>query len=434
MNITTPAKGMTDRSSDYIYARNDMITKITNIFEIYGGNPIDTPILERIDMIKNIYGEDFTKEVYNVGEKYILRYDLTVPCARYMENNNISNYKRYQIGKVYRKDQPQVTKGRYREFYQADFDIIGTDNDQLMQELEILNLLKDILRTLLNSEDKFKIKINDKRLLVSALTFIGIPDNKMRTICSSIDKINKLTREGLIEELNSKIDGKLVIQIIDFLGNISKDTKNILNYGVDRKIYDNILSLCDNNIYYDPTLARGLDYYTGLIYEATIDNYESSVAAGGRYNDMIGRIKNNSEDKIPAIGLSIGIDRLLLSIEKDNRKKIPLLFVASAGKDLGLERMKICLELRRYGYYTETLYSLDPTFRKQFNSVFEGIPIMIIIGENEIKNNTVGIKFIDIKKQITIDRKDMVNTVAYIDKFIHENGNINENLINKLVP
>lgn len=411
--------------------RKDTINKITNIFENYGGEQIDTPVIERLQIVKNIYGGEFDKLVYELddqGDKLFLRYDLTIPGVRFVANNGLKLFKRYQVGKVYRRDHPQISKGRYREFYQADFDIIGEDYGQMAQEIEMISLLNNVLQKTIGNH--FIIKINHRQILFNMVLANGFKKEDCHTICSTIDKMDKLTKVELIKELvNDKgFPEENCNNLLQMLSNCN-NSKIIIeklnhlkqNNIIDTKLYDSLTILFNSignlNIEFDISLARGLDYYTGIVYEACCTNeylISSSIAAGGRYDTLIGKMSNKGE--IPAIGLSIGIERLIIIIEKLELYKdtvpTPTVFVASVGPDLTIPRIQLCLQLRNAGIYTETIYLANPKMRTQFKHVFENkIPYMLVIGENEIKNNTIRVKIIETKEQYDIDSNNIVDHI-----------------------
>lgn len=431
-------KGTRDFNTSDVLIREMIINKIKKHFEKYGGVPIDTPVIEYMKTVENLYGDEFNKLVYTLddhnGEKLLLRYDLTVPCARYVANNGLTSFKRYQIGKVYRRDNPQICKGRYREFYQCDFDIIGTDYNQMLQELEIINLLDDIISDLLACN--YTIHINNKNLLQQILTKCGVIFNDINIVCSSLDKLDKLTKNELFNDLaNKNIEDHVIKNIINIVDDV-KLCSTMNNIELLEKIYtDGFISQeifdCMKNFFkeldlfrikFDPLLARGMDYYTGLIYEVTFNDKNimpSSIAAGGRYDNVLEKFSNKGH--IPAIGLSIGVERIVTILESKSiivNKNIPDVYVASVGKldnshnshnSISMERIKLCIELRKQNLIVESSYLENPKMRPQLNYVLENnIPYMIVIGENEIKNNIVKIKDIKNKKQYDVERNNIV--------------------------
>lgn len=445
-----PAKGTRDLFPENVYMRNEIYNKIIPIYEKYGGMPIQTPVLERMDIVHGLYGEEFDKSVFtlddgvddngdNKSEKLLLRYDLTVPFARFLADNGIIVYRRYQIGPVYRKDNVNVNRGRFREFYQADFDIIGSDNGQMTQEVEILNLLVECLESII-SRDTFTIQLNSRVILSDFLSTISIPDNLISSICSTLDKLDKLSdlewENCIIGELNQKeVPIESISEIILFIrtfkecNDTNKDKLSELlkrNY-IKQDTYEKMIILFNyldatgisNYIKFMPTLSRGLDYYTGVIYEVTYNDkniFESSIAAGGRYNNLVGKLSNIKN--ISAIGVSLGIDRLITILEKQKNKinlPIPKVYVASVGDNMLGERLKLLCELRKNGIYADMSQSINPKMKNQLNQVFDmKIPYMLVIGENEINKNTVMFKNINTKEQKELDRNDAIKLLINI--------------------
>jgi histidyl-tRNA synthetase len=442
---TKNPKGTIDFGPKYCVLRDDIISIIKEFFIKYGGKQIDTPVIECLDTVKNLYGDEFNKLVYKLddqgGEKLILRYDLTVPFARYIANNGLTTYKRFQIGKVYRMDDPQIFKGRYREFTQCDFDIVGYAAP-MIQEAEIIALLSDILSTIINKND-FTILVNSRNLLYYLLQKCGIKKNEYCAVCSTLDKIPKLSRDNLVpiikKELHDKnINHKSIIKIIEFiefiiLKNITCDpfaTINLLHNAdyIDDKIKNNmntlfnyLLKICViDKVKFEPLLARGLDYYTGLIFEAVYFDktiMPSSIAAGGRYDNMLEKLSNKGH--LPAIGMSIGIERIMVIVEK-TRKKVdtitPKVYIATIGNNMIEERLKLCIELRRLDIICEMSPKNNPKMRQQFDYVFDNqIPYMIIIGNTEIQNNTIKLKDIDKNEENEMLRIDAIEFL--VNKF-----------------
>jgi len=446
-----PAKGTRDLFPEDIYLRNGIYGKLIPIYEKYGGVPIQTPILERMDIVHGLYGEEFDKSVFTLdghdlsqengegSEKLLLRYDLTVPFARLLADNGLIVYRRYQIGPVYRKDNVNINRGRFREFVQADFDIIGNDNGQMIQETEILNLLVECLESLI-STDTFTILINSRMVISDFLSVIGIDDTLTLPVCSTLDKLDKLSDSEWIdcttaELIQKSVPSDKISGIISFIkmfkgssgSNRDKLTNLLkLNY-IKQSTYDSISCLLDyidmtgisRYIVFTPTLSRGLDYYTGLIYEVVYNDKNiigSSIAAGGRYNNLVGKLSHQKD--ISAIGVSIGIDRIVNILE--NRKTMselpkPLVYVASVGSNMLTERLKLLIELRKNGIYADMSHSTNPKMKNQLNQVFDAkIPYMILIGESEIQKGTVALKNIYTKEQTELDRHEAIKLLKSI--------------------
>lgn len=399
--VVSGIKGMPDYGPDMCYLKRKTIDEIIKIFHVYGGKEIDTPVLERQQTIKNIYGEEFNKLVFKVDNK-ILRYDLTVPMARYMGTKGLSAYKRYQIGKVYRKDNPEISKGRLCEFTQIDFDIINENTHNMTQEIEILNLLCDVLDKFI--PNKYYIRLNFREFLYNIMEKLNITD--INTVCSSIDKLDKVPKIDIMNDLKTKFPENIIDELFDYLGKSLEELRDdniITNYEQIKSFLDTLSNL---PIKFDLSLARGLDYYTGIIYEVSYIDGGSSIAAGGRYDNLIGNLSNYPTG---AIGFSIGLDRLMLYLENDYVEQSPLVYVGSVGDNMDFHRMKIVLELRKNNIYAETFYKSNLKMRQQLNEVFnKKIQYMVIVGENEVKNNIVKFKDINAKKQIDVTIEDLI--------------------------
>lgn len=443
-HLLQPVKGCKDFDNNDVYIREYIIYIIKKHFEKYGAVPLDTPIFEYKKLVEHLYGEEFNKLVYELddhgGEKLILRYDLTVPSARYVASNALKKFKRYFIGKVYRRDNPQ--KGRLREFWQADFDIYGEDYKQNLQDSEIISLIEEIMTELL--KDNYVIKINHREILFALLKKVGIPSDKFKIVCSSLDKLDKLSIAEIKNELVilKDISEDIVDNLLNIIESITKyqKTNNLINtltyiekyIGENKNIFESIYTINSimsnlnklNKIKFDINLVRGLDYYTGLIFEVVHTNpsvSNLSLAGGGRYDTLIGTMSNIGD--IPAIGVSFGIERLVTVINPSliiNKNVCADVYVASVKDNMAQHRMLLCLELRRAGLKTETSYNKNPKMRKQLDYTLEkNIPFMCVIGPDEITNNSVNIKHIKDNKQITIKRQYVSSYILdELDKLI----------------
>jgi histidyl-tRNA synthetase len=367
------------------------------------------------------------------GELLSLRYDLTVPFARYVAQNKIQTIKRYQIGKVYRRDNPVMTKGRYREFYQCDFDIAGTADD-MIPDSECLRITYEILESVGLKE--FIIKVNHRKVIEGMFSICGVPDSLFKSICSSIDKLDKASWEEVKKEMVS--DKGLKVDVADRIGDFVK-----LNGSVD--LIDRILSeggeltrnakskqgledlklLFEHSsilgiepfLSFDLSLARGLDYYTGVIYEAVLTKGDveiGSIAAGGRYDGLVGMFAESARFQVPCVGVSIGIERIFAFLEQQHQIEPKSLyptkcFVVSVGKNLVSERLRLITSLWDNGINAEQSYKRNPRPLDQFQFCEDkGIPIAIIIGEDEIKKNIVKLKIVASREEITVSRDDLI--------------------------
>ncbi|KAJ9078965.1 Cytoplasmic and mitochondrial histidine tRNA synthetase [Entomophthora muscae] len=449
--------------------REKMFETITKVFKKHGGVTIDTPVFELKDILAGKYGED-SKLIYDLedqgGEKCSLRYDLTVPFARYLAMNGTSTQqmKRYQIAKVYRRDQPAMTKGRMREFYQCDFDIAGS-YDNMIPDAEAITVMIEALTAL--SVGDFKIKINHRRILDGMFAICGVPEDKIRPISSAVDKSDKLSWEEVRKEMVEEkgLDGAVADKIGEYiklkggqelcsslLENAELSNNSSAKEGIESmKLlfeYLEIFGVLDK-ISFDLSLARGLDYYTGVIYEAVLELPEEiappsksskgskeqdeeqtrigSIAAGGRYDNLVGMFasgssKKESNVKIPCVGISIGVERVFSILLKqakmeEIKSNAVQVYVMSVRDGLLKERMAICKELWSHGIAAEFMYKAKPKLQNQFNACDrDHIPLAVIIGEQELLDNKVKIKNMGDKSSeqaggLLYDRDQMVSTL-----------------------
>jgi len=440
------AKGTRDFLPEQMAVRENVLKKIVKVFKIHGAVTIDTPVFELKDVLTGKYGED-SKLIYDLkdqgGEILALRYDLTVPFARYVAMNKVEKIKRYQIAKVYRRDNPSISRGRYREFYQCDFDIAGA-YDPMVADAECVKIVKDILCSM--EVGKFSIKVNHRKILDGIFEVCGVAPDMFRTICSSVDKLDKSpweeVKKEMVEEKNLESDkadkiGEYVkrsggVDLIDELlasdlGQKSKSAKAGLE---DMKLFLNYTELfaCSDVVSFDLSLARGLDYYTGIIYESilTDDNKDEkgeeirvgSVAGGGRYDELVGMFDAKKRN-VPCVGVSIGIERLFSIMEANIAKNKTVIrtvetevYVASAQKNLMEERMKLCAELWDAGIKTEQPYKKNPKFLNQMQYCEENhIPFAIVIGQSELEQGIVKLRTISSKEEAEIPRDKLIAEV-----------------------
>uniref|UniRef100_A0A8D9EEK4 histidine--tRNA ligase n=3 Tax=Cacopsylla melanoneura TaxID=428564 RepID=A0A8D9EEK4_9HEMI len=434
LTLKTP-KGTRDYGPEPMVLRKNVLEQIISIFKRHGAQTIDTPVFELREVLNGKYGED-SKLIYDLadqgGELLSLRYDLTVPFARYLAMNKISNIKRYQVAKVYRRDNPVMSKGRYREFYQCDFDIAGK-YDPMIPEAECVRVVSEILSSLPIGD--YVIKLNHRSLLDGLFESCGVPAKQFRTTCSSVDKLDKwkwqdvryeMTQEkGLSEDIADKI-GMYVQQhghkdlVEKFMqDDLLKVSKPAMEGLAAIKL---LLSYCDiyeltDKVIFDLSLARGLDYYTGIIYEAVLigdrrkGESVGSVAGGGRYDNLVGMFDPRQRN-VPCVGISIGVERIFSLIESKlaaERTKLRTteveVYVASAQKGLLEERMRLCSYLWKNGINAEHSYKKNPKLLAQLQYCEEnGIPWVAIVGESEIAKNIVRLREVSTRKEEEVDR------------------------------
>lgn len=330
------AKGTRDYLPEQMMIRQQAFGIIRRVFQSHGAVEIDTPVFELKDTLTGKYGED-SKLIYDLadqgGELLALRYDLTVPFARFLALNAVGNIKRFHIGKVYRRDQPQLSKGRYREFYQCDFDIAG-NYGRMVPDSECVCVVCEILDSLPIGD--FGIKLNHRCLLDAILDICGVPADKFRTICSAVDKLDKepwgeVKREmvedkGLDPDVADKI-GTFVLdkgEPWDMYNQLMEskrfgDHKGALEAMEDLRILFEYLEAMDKLkfVTFELSLARGLDYYTGVIYEAVCmsgNTQVGSIGGGGRYDNLVSMFQEAGK-VTPCVGVSVGIERVFTLME-----------------------------------------------------------------------------------------------------------------------
>jgi len=443
------AKGTQDFDTPTQTQRQKLIDICVEQFKLVGAKPIDTPTFEREDVLMEKYGEESTKEIFRLSnnnennennsennndtETLALRYDLTVPFSRYVKMNNIKKLKKYQVGKVYRKDQPNMKSGRFREFLQADFDHLNSECDSELADAETLVLLNNILLKLTSKiiNGEYVIRLNNKQLLFNMLEFCGVQPDLYKTVCSSIDKLDKREWKDIEPELLSK---GLTQDCIDRMNNILTKYKNIdwdtLKYlpfksDVFDKLYHYLLIFGGiNTIKLDLSLARGIDYYTGIIFEVNLINTNiGSVAGGGRYDELC---------NIPCVGFSIGIDRILSILPTTTcREYNPTVWIIQVNKKSSNEtgnnelfeyRLKILKELRDNGISCNTELKTEVSMGAQIKYVLKNeIPFIIFVGQNEMEQRLVSLKDMDNKTQY--DNIPMIEAMWRIN---NNNTNMNK--------
>jgi histidyl-tRNA synthetase len=429
-------KGARDFLPFQMAIRDKAFKIISDVFKKHGAVEIDTPVFELKETLMGKYGED-SKLIYDLndqgGELLSLRYDLTVPFARFVAVHNIPSIKRYHIGKVYRRDNPQMSRGRYREFYQCDFDIAGPNYGKMIPEADVIKVVVEILTQL--PVGGFNIKLNHRLLLDSIVTISGISDDKYRAVCSSVDKLDKeewetvkkeLIEKGITDEQCEKLwsfvqlkdKPKVLLEKLKANAELMSNEKGKTALDEMGILFDYLeITETDKYCTFDLSLARGLDYYTGLIYETVLTDTDKvgSISGGGRYDNLVGMF---SGKQIPAVGVSIGIERIFNILEEkykdspDIRSVETEVFVAVIGKNLTKERFRVINELWNNGIKAEMLYNENPRMDKQMDyAVNNKIPFMIFIGENELKENKLKIKCMANSSEMIIERSKLVEEI-----------------------
>jgi len=403
-------KGTRDWSQQDCAQRNWIISIIKEHYEKTGAKELDTPVMELTNILQNQYGDDqkliFDLKQYGDHEHSSLRYDLTVPLARYMIGNGLQRIRRFQIGKVYRRDQPCASRGRFREFTQADLDIVGygVDGDSMIPEAQILLVGVSIMKQI---GVPFKILYNFRHNLVYLLEKCGVKD--VNTVCSSLDKLDKMSVDEVIKELveTKGISETVVTSLMESLRQMSPRCIE------EREKLQRICgSLMINDVMeWSPSLARGMDYYSGLIFEFKIlgTHEVGTVIAGGRYDNLSPRLKADSV--LDGVGISVGVDRLYqylvtsgynFPISKDPLR-VSLI-------PLGIEPSQVMHVYRRLieSGLKVNMYYRSRSIRHAMSEASEsGSMHAIIVGKEELEQDTVTLKNLSTRTQTTVAVDDL---------------------------
>ena len=423
---STP-KGMRDFSPSVMFRRNYIFSVVRYAFEKYGFSPIETPAMENSETLTGKYGDEGDRLIFKVlnsgdflskanidenstsklvtkqiSEK-ALRYDLTVPFARYVvqNRNDITfPFKRYQIQNVWRADRPQ--KGRYREFYQCDADVIGTES--LLSEIELIQLYDEVFDTL--KIPNIEICINNRKVL-NGMVEVMNSEELFNDIVIALDKLDKIGIEKVKEEMKLKgvsQEALLVMEQFLSLNKISELKSLLTNSEIGRKgveelqfISDNVnkLGLKNSTLKFDITLARGIDYYTGCILEVVQKDVKiGSIGGGGRYANLTSVF---GLDNVSGVGISFGLDRIYIVMEElnvfpENIDQNTRVMLANFGKEESVYCLNLLKQLRENGISSE-LYPSNSKMKKQMSYADKkSVEFVIMIGENEMESNTITIK------------------------------------------
>jgi histidine--tRNA ligase len=410
--------------------------KIEESYKRFGFLPLDTPILELSEVLLAKAGGETEKQIYRFtrGDDLAMRFDLTVPLAKYVSKNYGElqfPFRRYQIGKVYRGERPQ--KGRFREFYQADIDIIGDGELSIMNDAEIPSIIYTTFKSL--GFDDFTIRINNRKILNGLFEYLNIVELSTE-IMRIIDKLEKIGKENVkLELLKLNIEEENVVKILEFIsisGNNEEKIEELEKLNIKNEVFEKglfelkevvkyirLFGVPEENFSIDLTIARGLDYYTGTVYETFLDNYREigSVCSGGRYDNLA---ENYTDKSLPGVGIAIGVTRLFdqlndLKLIKTEKESISDVLVISTSDDVS-ECLPIANTFRKEGINTE-VYMNDKKMKAKFKYADKlKIPYVAIIGEDEVKENKVSLKNLVTGKQDTINIQEAVEILKEYKK------------------
>ena len=449
MSNTKPSipKGMRDFTSEVMFRRNYIFETVKSAFECYGYAPIETPAMENVKALTGKYGDEGDRLIFKVlnSGNYLskvnldentdsksltkqivekaLRFDLTVPFARFVvqNRNDITfPFKRYQMQNVWRADRPQ--KGRYREFYQCDADVIGTES--LLCEVELVQLYDDVF-TKLNIPN-VGICINNRKVLSGMVELMGATD-LFDQIVIALDKLDKIGINKVKEEMESKGVKKEALSILDVFLNTKNvgDLFSLLENSLTGKkgleelqfVIDNVteLGLQSANLVFDITLARGLNYYTGCILEVKANDVQiGSIGGGGRYDDLT---SNFGLKDVSGVGVSFGIDRIYLVMEElalfpDNIDVSTKVMFANFGDDEAAFCLPLLKQLRSAGISSE-LYPTSTKMKKQMTYANnKGVQFVIMVGEDEMESGILSIKNMESGEQNNLNISDLIKKLS----------------------
>ncbi len=397
-------KGMRDFPPEEMIVREAVVSRITEIYRKYGFRPMDTPAMEYLDTLRAKAGEEIDQQIFRLSdEKLALRFDLTVPLARVAANSDFPRpFKRYYVGPVWRKEEPQ--KGRFREFYQADIDTIGVKS--MRADAELLAVSKEICVGF--GFEKPKIMLNNRKILEGLAKKVGFVKKKDEVL-RLLDKIDKIGRDeaekGLLDVLGMRAE-ELLEYTADDRTNEEKleSVRKISEDGV--KELEEILSLCDFPVEVDLSMVRGLGYYTGPVFEIKLSDEIGTVMAGGRYDELLAIYGRGDY----ATGISVGIERLITLVmekQKGGKKTYSNVFVACATQEFYKDALNLASFFRSRGISAETDLN-ERNLRKQFdyaNSL--SVPYTVIVGKRELASGRFTLRDMETGKEESLSREEI---------------------------
>jgi histidyl-tRNA synthetase len=450
---TQPARGMRDFLPDEVRKREFVIRVIKEVYEKYGFEPLETPAVENIETLTGKYGEEGNQLIFKILKRGVhestgeadlaLRYDLTVPLARVVaeyRDKLPKFFKRYQIQPVWRADRP--ARGRFREFFQCDVDVLGSRSVSV--ESEICAAANDVLVRL--GFNDFCIRVNHRKVLTGILAVSGVPLDKHEAALVALDKLDKIGREGVQKEFESRaiaetsgerllnffaelneldhaaeivagedqerkqrsFNQAVIGRLVEFVGSNElgaqgvAELQSILDYGEASGI--------SSRLKIDPSLARGLSYYTGAIMEINVKDLPGSLGGGGRYDNLVGMF---SGQDVPACGFSLGLERILVVMSERGMFPAELgtspadIMVAIWNEDSVADSIRLARELRTIGLRVD-LYPEADKLGKQFKyASSRGIPFVALLGDDEREKGEVAIKDMSTGEQRTYKRAEL---------------------------
>ncbi|KKR54671.1 MAG: Histidine-tRNA ligase [Parcubacteria group bacterium GW2011_GWA2_40_23] len=423
------AKGVRDFGPAEKIARDKLIQTLRSVFELYGYNPIETPVMERYELFASKYGigqeSDAMRETFKLKDQglrdLVLRTEFTVPFARFVGMNPQLKmpFKRYQIGKVFR-DGP-IKLGRYREFYQCDVDVVGVSNPAV--DAELVKLINTVFSKL-NLE--VVIKTNNRNVLNAILSKCGVPEESQISAIISIDKFDKIGDVGVKAELlDKKINAETADEILKTLAltgsNIEKiqSLKDLLGEIDGLKDLEKTINLVGaDNLEFIPNLARGLAYYTGNVFEVFLKDtsqLSSSICAGGRFDNMIGGFIGTDE-KYPAVGVSFGLDTIFDALQIQNKgilskQSVAEIYVLPVSKENFAPAFQLVEKLRAKGIAADIDFLERKVGKNMEYANSYGMPWVIVLGDDEVKQEKYTLKNMTTGEQVSCSFEEICTKV-----------------------
>lgn len=431
---TQPARGMRDFLPEDVRKREYVIGVIKEVYERYGFEPLETPAAENIETLMGKYGEEGNQLIFKILKRGVheatgeadlaLRYDLTVPLARVVaeyRDKLPKFFKRYQIQPVWRADRP--ARGRYREFYQCDVDVLGSRS--MIVEAEIISASSEALSELGFTD--FTVRLNHRKVLTGILDSAGIPAEKHGPALIALDKLDKIGTEGVLREFAEREvvasdAGENLLALFESKGSNEQTLQRLENFmgshavGLEglKDLREIIDYLPVSVVALDPSLARGLSYYTGAIVEIQVADLSGSLGGGGRYDNLVGMFLGQD---IPACGFSLGLERIIVVMSERNMFPVNLVrspaeVMVAVWPEGAKGALRLAAELRAAGLRVDVYPDSKTKLGTQISYASKrDIPFVAFIGEEEQAKGLVGLKNLKTGKQETIDRKDIAEFV-----------------------
>lgn len=428
--ITSPLPGFMELLPNQQILFNAMLDSIRAAYESFGFVPVDTPILERAEVLLAKAGGETEKQIYRFTKgdtDLAMRFDHTVPLARYVVEHQgglVFPFKRYSIGKVYRGERPQA--GRFREFYQCDIDVIGDGSLDFRFDAEIPSVICLVFRKL--GFEKFTIRVNNRKIFNGLFRHLDI-SNQAPGVMQAIDKIEKIGSDAVKEELHRiGLKSETIAAVVNFVSiqGVSSDvisglraleiSDELFNEGLaELDLVVNLmrqLGIPESNFTVDLSIARGLDYYTGTVYETRLDEYPEigSVCSGGRYEDLAGYYTSRN---FPGVGISIGLTRLFDQLCKreviragSSTKTVVIIIPMTDDMSQSLE---LATKLRTEGIPSEVSFEIGSKLKKRIGYASKlGIPFAVFVGEDEVKSGMFAVKNLNEGNQSLMSLKELI--------------------------